>query len=54
MSKLDKIKELLEEVERIPLKEGKIIIPAGYEATIEARAIRRCIRILEKEEDDVS
>lgn len=54
MNKIDQIKQLLEEAESVPLKEGEIVIYSGYEATIEARAIRRCLRILEKEEEDVS
>ena len=48
----DCIKKLLTDTERVSLYDatGRIITPAGYEATIEARAIKRCLQIVLQEE----
>lgn len=51
---INKIQLLLKETEAVPLKEGGIIIPSGFEATIEARAIRRCLKIIKEEAENVS
>jgi len=53
MNITNRLEQYLADTEKIPLKDasGKIITPAGFEATIEARTIRRCLRIVKEEEE---
>ena len=55
MNIINRLERYLADTEKIPLKDasGKIITPAGFEATIEARVIRRCLRIAKEEEGKV-
>lgn len=56
MTTVERIRTLLTDIERVPLYDpsGKIITPTGAEAAIEARAVRRCLRIAEEEENRCS
>ena len=54
MSTVERIRELLACAVRVPIydQSGKIINPAGVEAAVEARAIRKCLKIAEEEENE--
>jgi len=54
MSTVKRIQELLDCATAVPIydKSGKIINPPGVEAAIEARALRRCLKIAKEEKNN--
>lgn len=50
MQTIKRIQRLLDEIERIPERDDAgIITPAGYEAVMQAKAVRECLRIVKEE-----
>jgi len=54
MSTVERIQQLLDCAVRVPLYDatGKIIVPAGVDAAVEARAYRKCLQIAKEEEEN--
>lgn len=51
MATVERIKQLLNCAERVPVKDGAgVIRPDGVDASIRAKAIQECLKIAEDEE----
>jgi len=51
MTTSDRIRELLTVAERVPIRDAAgVVIPAGVDAAIEARVLKRCLTIAIEEE----
>lgn len=51
MATVERIKQLLNCAERVPVKDGAgVVVPAGVDASIRAKAIQECLKIAEDEE----
>jgi hypothetical protein len=53
MSTVKRIQELLDCAVKVPLYDGtgKIVTPAGADAVIEAKTLKRCLKIAQEEAD---